>query len=121
MRWRPSFREAGASPEAADDLLPTPGASRPLGDFLILRQIGRGGMGVVYEAQQLSARPAWRPKVLPFATAMDPRHLQRFKNEERAAGSTSTMPTSCPFSPSAAKRASITTRCSSSKAARWRP
>ncbi len=81
----PCFREAGAGAEAGDDLLPLPGAARPLGDFLIVRQIGRGGMGVVYEAQQLSLDRRVALKVLPFAAAMDPRHLQRFKNEAQAA------------------------------------
>ncbi len=81
----PCFREAGAGAEAGDDLLPMPGATRPLGDFLIVRQIGRGGMGVVYEAQQLSLDRRVALKVLPFAAAMDPRHLQRFKNEAQAA------------------------------------
>jgi serine/threonine protein kinase/WD40 repeat protein len=57
-----------------------------LGDFRIVREIGRGGMGIVYEAQQLSLggrRVAL--KVLPFAGMFDPRHLQRFHNEARAA------------------------------------
>jgi serine/threonine protein kinase/Tfp pilus assembly protein PilF len=81
----PSFRESAVGPGTPDDLLPTPGTTRPLGDFLILRQIGRGGMGVVYEAQQLSLERRVALKVLPFAAAMDPRHLQRFKNEAQAA------------------------------------
>ena len=53
--------------------------------FIIVRQIGRGGMGIVYEAQQLSLDRRVALKVLPFAAAMDPRHLQRFKNEAQAA------------------------------------
>jgi serine/threonine-protein kinase len=56
-----------------------------LGDFRIVREIGRGGMGVVYEAQQMSLGRRVALKVLPFAATMDPRHLQRFHNEARAA------------------------------------
>jgi WD40 repeat protein/serine/threonine protein kinase len=58
-----------------------------LGDFRIVREIGRGGMGVVYEAVQISLRRRVALKVLPFAATMDPRHLQRFHNEARAAAS----------------------------------
>jgi serine/threonine protein kinase/Flp pilus assembly protein TadD len=56
-----------------------------LGDFRIIREAGRGGMGVVYEAEQLSLRRRVALKVLPFAAIMDPRHLQRFHNEAQAA------------------------------------
>ncbi len=56
-----------------------------LGDFRLLRPVGRGGMGVVYEAEQVSLRRRVAVKVLPFAAALDPRQLQRFKNESLAA------------------------------------
>jgi serine/threonine protein kinase len=56
-----------------------------LGDFRLLREVGRGGMGVVYEAEQISLRRRVALKVLPFAAALDPRQLQRFKNEALAA------------------------------------
>ena len=52
-----------------------------LGDFRLLREVGRGGMGVVYEAEQISLRRRVALKVLPFAAAIDPRRLQRFKTE----------------------------------------
>ena len=58
---------------------------QPLGDFRLLREIGRGGMGVVYEADQLSLGRRIALKVLPFAAILDPRQLQRFKNEAQAA------------------------------------
>ncbi len=56
-----------------------------LGDFRILREVGRGGMGIVYEAEQISLNRRVAIKVLPFASALDPRQLQRFKNEASAA------------------------------------
>lgn len=55
-----------------------------LGDFRIVREIGRGGMGVVYEAEQLSLGRRVALKVLPFAAILDQRQLQRFKNESQA-------------------------------------
>jgi len=55
-----------------------------LGDFHILREVGRGGMGIVYEAEQLLLRRRVALKVLPFAAALDPRQLQRFKSEAQA-------------------------------------
>jgi serine/threonine protein kinase/serine phosphatase RsbU (regulator of sigma subunit) len=60
-----------------------PGTS--LGDFRVVREVGRGGMGVVYEAVQLSLGRRVALKVLPPASTLDPRQLQRFKNEARAA------------------------------------
>jgi serine/threonine protein kinase len=66
----------------ADAVAPPP---QTLGDFRIVREVGRGGMGVVYEAEQISLGRRVALKVLPFAATMDPRHLQRFHNEARAA------------------------------------
>ena len=60
-------------------------SSRVLGDFRILGELGRGGMGVVYEAEQISLDRIVALKILPFAAMLDDRQLQRFKNEARAA------------------------------------
>jgi serine/threonine protein kinase len=56
-----------------------------IGEFRLLREIGRGGMGVVYEAHQTSLNRRVALKVLPFAASMDPKQLQRFQNEAQAA------------------------------------
>src|SRR5262249_13789405 len=56
-----------------------------LGDFLIQREIGRGGMGIVYEALPISLIRRVALKVLPFASGLDAKQLQRFKNEAQAA------------------------------------
>jgi serine/threonine protein kinase len=75
---------SGPGDAARVDDAPTLGE---IGDFRIVRELGRGGMGVVYEAEQLSRGRRVALKVLPFAATMDPRHLARFKNEARAAAS----------------------------------
>jgi serine/threonine protein kinase len=58
---------------------------RFLAHYELREEIGRGGMGVVYEAVQLSLGRRVALKVLPFAAALDPRQLQRFKHEAQAA------------------------------------
>jgi serine/threonine protein kinase len=73
--------EPHAVPSATADIRP----GTVVGDFRVVRLIGRGGMGVVYEAEQQSLNRRVALKVLPHAAALDPVQLQRFKNEAQAA------------------------------------
>ncbi|AMV36618.1 protein kinase domain-containing protein [Planctomyces sp. SH-PL62] len=56
-----------------------------LGDYRIIRELGRGGMGIVYEAEQASLGRRVALKLLPSTSAMDPRQVQRFQVEVQAA------------------------------------
>jgi len=56
-----------------------------LGDFRVVRELGRGGMAVVYEAEQLSLRRRVALKVLRNHLTLEPRHVERFQREARAA------------------------------------
>lgn len=56
-----------------------------LGDFRIIREIGRGGMGIVFEAEQESLGRSVAIKVLPKQCLLDDAALARFHQEARMA------------------------------------
>jgi WD40 repeat protein/serine/threonine protein kinase len=81
----PALQVIGAASSSAGAMHESTPLTGVLGDFRLEREVGRGGMGIVYEAEQISLGRRVAVKVLPFAATMDPKHLQRFHNEAKAA------------------------------------
>jgi eukaryotic-like serine/threonine-protein kinase len=81
----PESEDAGLS--SAVDSLRRRNLEHPerIGDYRILREIGRGGMGIVYEAEQVSLGRHVALKLLPQTVLPNPRQRQRFEREARAA------------------------------------
>ena len=56
-----------------------------LGDFEIVREIGRGGMGIVYEARRISLNRKVALKVLAGSLGLSSKAVVRFRREAEAA------------------------------------
>src|SRR5580700_6421342 len=63
----------------------TPEPAQRLGDFEIVREIGRGGMGIVYEAREISLNRKVALKVLSAGLGLTEKAVQRFRREAEAA------------------------------------
>jgi DNA-directed RNA polymerase specialized sigma24 family protein len=75
-----SGEHTGDFPSAADPADPV-----RVGEFRILRRVGAGGMGIVYEAVQESLGRRVALKLLHAEGLLDPKRLERFRREARAA------------------------------------
>jgi len=67
------------------DQIRDPESLRRLGDFELLRELGRGGMGIVYEARQISLNRKVALKVLSGGLRLTSKAVQRFRREAEAA------------------------------------
>ena len=87
---RPAFASSGDLPlslrsRSGDSNSISIPAGTVIGHYSIVGKIGSGGMGVVYEAEDLKLRRQVALKFLPEEIAGHPRALQRFRLEARAA------------------------------------
>jgi hypothetical protein len=75
------------APTLAFDGEPSIAQGTGIGPYKIVREIGRGGMGVVYEAEDTRLRRTVALKALPAEYARDPVRRERLTREARAAAS----------------------------------
>src|SRR5690348_2996145 len=78
---------ADPAPQTAETLAEADLSGRQLGDFRLLRRLGRGAMAEVYLAEQGSLRRQVAVKVLKSQLAADASYVQRFHHEAQAAAS----------------------------------
>jgi hypothetical protein len=71
-------------PGAAETAVALPPLEQ-VGDYRVVREVGRGGMGIVYEAEQVSLGRRVALKVLPRQVSQDLKTLARFRREARSA------------------------------------
>jgi hypothetical protein len=79
------FQKASSAGRGVSDGVPSLEAGQRFGEFEIIEMLGKGGMGAVYKALQVSLRRFVAIKVLERSLAMDEEFVVRFHNEAVAA------------------------------------
>src|SRR5262249_23301879 len=76
----------GERPHDAEASVALPGGTRVryFGDYELIRELGRGGMGIVYKARQLSLNRLLALKMIKSAALANDGELRRFQNEAEA-------------------------------------
>ncbi len=80
----PMFAADGETAEDPD-APPALRAGQRVGDYRLVREVGRGGMGIVWEAEQISLRRRVALKVLSDHLTLSARSIERFRHEAAAA------------------------------------
>jgi serine/threonine protein kinase len=82
---QPTLAEPSGAPGAGRDALAATGPTGMIGPFRLIEEIGRGGMGVVYRAEQASPRRTVALKVMRTGLVSDSA-AARFEREARVLG-----------------------------------
>lgn len=77
--------QLGASVCKAASQQPSLANVESLGDYRIIRELGRGGMGIVFEAEQVTLKRHVAVKVLASSALLEDEHLRRFRREAQSA------------------------------------